>query len=62
VEKKTVGDPLSFYGRAEHVGKFERSTKISAGKDFRQVVKADGRPEWIRTIDLFRVKEALWTN
>ena len=22
----------------------------------------DGRPEWIRTIDLFRVKEALWTN
>ncbi len=21
-----------------------------------------GRPEWIRTIDLFRVKEALWTN
>ena len=24
-----------------------------------QVVENDGRPEWIRTIDLFRVKEAL---
>ena len=24
--------------------------------------RLDGRPEWIRTIDLFRVKEALWTN
>ena len=24
--------------------------------------RKDGRPEWIRTIDLFRVKEALWTN
>jgi hypothetical protein len=24
-----------------------------------QVIENDGRPEWIRTIDLFRVKEAL---
>ena len=27
-----------------------------------ELVENDGRPEWIRTIDLFRVKEALWTN
>jgi hypothetical protein len=25
-------------------------------------IEKNGRPEWIRTIDLFRVKEALWTN
>ena len=24
--------------------------------------EGNGRPEWIRTIDLFRVKEALWTS
>ena len=24
-----------------------------------QLLENDGRPEWIRTIDLFRVKEAL---
>ena len=24
-----------------------------------EVIEKDGRPEWIRTIDLFRVKEAL---
>ena len=27
-----------------------------------KLMKRYGRPEWIRTIDLFRVKEALWTN
>jgi hypothetical protein len=27
-----------------------------------KLLKDYGRPEWIRTIDLFRVKEALWTN
>jgi hypothetical protein len=32
-----------------------QKTPINTGEN-------DGRPEWIRTIDLFRVKEALWTN
>jgi hypothetical protein len=29
------------------------------GSGFGQVIENNGRPEWIRTIDLFRVKEAL---
>ena len=42
------------------------TSRTNAWKDCRQqhskFNRLDGRPEWIRTIDLFRVKEALWTN
>ena len=33
---------------------------VIAGSDLKAIVcRSNGRPEWIRTIDLFRVKEAL---
>jgi hypothetical protein len=43
---------------------FEITTSPSQVKNFEEISghtlsENDGRPEWIRTIDLFRVKEAL---
>ena len=60
------GFELEAFSRRERAGFIEREPAaeiLSVAKDLKRLgIEGYGRPEWIRTIDLFRVKEALWTN
>jgi hypothetical protein len=40
----------------------QAKSRAQRGTSLKTNPKCNGRPEWIRTIDLFRVKEALWTS
>ena len=53
---------LSRFAGVSVAGTRWRKPEQCEGPQFYKICGEDGRPEWIRTIDLFRVKEALWTN
>ena len=61
-EREMVGPngfELEPIGGVSVAGARRRNPERSEGPQINMHSGGDGRPEWIRTIDLFRVKEAL---